>query len=78
MINVTTSIDKFTEEGVEYILKRYNIQTNHPHSVVQIIFDTLHNQTTTNAEGVAVISTPDVGEHHITINFDDETYTDEL
>ena len=78
MIEVNATIKEYTEEGVEYKLKEYDIISSYPNSVVKILLDGLFNQTFTNEDGVAILSTGNLDEHNIKVTIKDETVTDTL
>ena len=78
MIEVNATINEYKEEGIEYILKEYNIISDYPNSIAKIIIDGLKNQTRTNDDGVALISTSNTDEHTLKITINKETITETL
>ena len=78
MIDITTEIEEISEDNVEYTLKKYIISSSYKRTTAKILFDGLFNQTKTNKDGVAIISTSNTDEHSIEVTIKDETVYDEL
>lgn len=75
MIEVTSKIIEYTEEGVEYQVKEYEVTSSYPNSLVKILIDKLKNQTYTDEDGVATITTMNTDEHTLKVTIQDETIT---
>ena len=78
MIEVTTNIETFIEDDIEYTMKKYTIETNYNHKTIYVSIDELENQITTDDNGIGIISTFDTEEHLIEILAEEESFNDTL
>ena len=78
MIEVNADIIEYTEDDVKYIQKEYIITSSYPNSIVKIKIDKFQNQTYTDDEGTATITTSNIEEHALKVTIDGETFEDNL
>lgn len=78
MIEVNADIIEYTEDDVKYIQKEYIITSSYPNTIVKVTIDQLKNQTYTNDEGEAIISTSNIEEHTLKVTINGETITKTL